>query len=50
MLANCQLNLQRWRMDADRYLDNAERLPFADSSFDVVYHFGGINFFNYPIA
>ena len=24
----------------------AEDLPFADNSFDIVYHIGGINFFN----
>jgi ubiquinone/menaquinone biosynthesis C-methylase UbiE len=46
MLANCQTNLRRWKLDADLYLGNAESLPFADSSFDVVYHVGGINFFN----
>jgi ubiquinone/menaquinone biosynthesis C-methylase UbiE len=46
MLVNCQANLRRWQMDADLYLGNAESLPFADSSFDVVYHVGGINFFN----
>jgi ubiquinone/menaquinone biosynthesis C-methylase UbiE len=46
MLTNCQANLRRWQMDADLYLGNAESLPFADSSFDVVFHVGGINFFN----
>jgi ubiquinone/menaquinone biosynthesis C-methylase UbiE len=46
MLANCQDNLRRWQMDADLYLGNAESLPFTDSSFDVVFHVGGINFFN----
>jgi ubiquinone/menaquinone biosynthesis C-methylase UbiE len=46
MLANCQANLRRWQMDADLYLGNAESLPFIDSSFDVVFHVGGINFFN----
>jgi ubiquinone/menaquinone biosynthesis C-methylase UbiE len=46
MLVNCQSNLRRWQMDADLYLGNAESLPFADSSFDVVFHVGGINFFN----
>jgi len=46
MLANCQSNLQRWQLDADLYLGNAESLPFADASFDVVFHVGGINFFN----
>lgn len=46
MLVNCQANLRRWEMDADLYLGNAESLPFADSSFDQVFHVGGINFFS----
>jgi ubiquinone/menaquinone biosynthesis C-methylase UbiE len=46
MLVNCEANLLRWQMDADLYLGNAESLPFTDSSFDVVFHVGGINFFN----
>jgi ubiquinone/menaquinone biosynthesis C-methylase UbiE/uncharacterized protein YbaR (Trm112 family) len=46
MLVNCQANLRRWELDADLYLGNAESLPFADSSFDVVFHTGGINFFS----
>jgi ubiquinone/menaquinone biosynthesis C-methylase UbiE len=46
MLKRCQVNLTRWGMQADLYLGNAESLPFADSSFDVVFHVGGISFFN----
>jgi ubiquinone/menaquinone biosynthesis C-methylase UbiE len=46
MLTNCQRNLRRWRMDADLYLGNAESLPFADASFDVVFTCGGFNFFS----
>ncbi|MFY9856022.1 MAG: methyltransferase domain-containing protein [Terracidiphilus sp.] len=46
MLANGQNNLRRWQMDADLYLGNAESLPFADSSFDVVFTAGGFNFFS----
>jgi len=46
MLAHCQSNLRRWNIQADLYQGNAEALPFADSSFDVVFHVGGINFFN----
>jgi ubiquinone/menaquinone biosynthesis C-methylase UbiE len=46
MLGNCQVNLCHWKMDADLYLCNAESLPFADSTFDVVFNVGGINFFN----
>jgi ubiquinone/menaquinone biosynthesis C-methylase UbiE len=46
MLANCQANLRRWKMEADLYLGNAENLPFVDSSFDAVYTAGGFNFFS----
>jgi len=46
MLSACQANLRRWEMEADLYLGNAESLPFADSSFDVVFQVGGISFFN----
>ncbi len=46
MLANCQANMRRCGMDADLYLGNAESLPFADSSFDVVYTAGAFNFFS----
>jgi ubiquinone/menaquinone biosynthesis C-methylase UbiE len=46
MLTNCQRNLRRWQLQADLFLGNAECLPFADESFDVVFHVGGINFFN----
>jgi ubiquinone/menaquinone biosynthesis C-methylase UbiE len=46
MLANCQRNLRNWDLDADLYLGNAESLPFGDETFDVVFHVGGINFFN----
>jgi ubiquinone/menaquinone biosynthesis C-methylase UbiE len=46
MLTNCQANLRRWQFKADLFLGNAECLPFADQSFDVVFHVGGINFFN----
>jgi len=46
MLVNCRANLQRWQRPGDLFLGNAECLPFADESFDVVFHVGGINFFN----
>ena len=46
MLANCRTNLRRWGLQGDLFLGNAECLPFADESFDVVFHVGGINFFN----
>jgi len=46
MLVNCRGNFNRWGMGGDLFLGNAETLPFADNSFDVVFHVGGINFFN----
>ncbi|MGO9340140.1 MAG: methyltransferase domain-containing protein [Terracidiphilus sp.] len=46
MLANCQANLRRWGMEGNLYLGNAESLPFADSTFDVVYTAGAFNFFS----
>jgi ubiquinone/menaquinone biosynthesis C-methylase UbiE len=46
MLANGQANLRRWKMEGDLYLGNAESLPFADASFDVVYTAGAFNFFS----
>jgi ubiquinone/menaquinone biosynthesis C-methylase UbiE len=46
MLANCQAKLRRRGLQGDLFLGNAECLPFADCSFDVVFHVGGINFFN----
>jgi len=46
MLTACQGNLQRWQLEADLFLGNAEELPFANDSFDVVFHVGGINFFS----
>jgi ubiquinone/menaquinone biosynthesis C-methylase UbiE len=46
MLTNCQANLRRWELAVELFQGNAEELPFADNSFDVVFHVGGINFFN----
>jgi ubiquinone/menaquinone biosynthesis C-methylase UbiE len=46
MLGRCQANMRRWQFQADLFLGNAESLPFADESFDVVFHVGGINFFS----
>jgi ubiquinone/menaquinone biosynthesis C-methylase UbiE len=46
MLANCKEYFRRWGMEGELFLGNAERLPFADESFEVVFHTGGINFFS----
>src|SRR5690625_822512 len=46
MLKKCKKHLKKWRMQASLYHASAEDLPFADETFDVVFHVGGINFFN----
>ncbi len=46
MLANAQIYLARHHISAELFLGNAEALPFADDSMDVVFHCGGINFFD----
>ena len=46
MLANAQNYLARQHIQAALFLGNAEALPFADNSMDVVFHTGGINFFD----
>ena len=46
MLRRCQDNMRRQKIDAELFLGNAECLPFRDEVFDVVFHIGGINFFN----
>jgi ubiquinone/menaquinone biosynthesis C-methylase UbiE len=46
MLRKCQSNNKKWRYDLSLFNGNAEKLPFQDESFDVVFHNGGINFFN----
>ena len=46
-LRRCQsyVNREGWRVPL--YLGNAEELPFGDSTFDSVFHIGGINFFSH---
>jgi ubiquinone/menaquinone biosynthesis C-methylase UbiE len=46
MIEVARINLERWQMPSTLVLGNAERLPFADESFDQVFHVGGINFFS----
>jgi ubiquinone/menaquinone biosynthesis C-methylase UbiE len=46
MLDQCQDNLARWGREVELFYGNAECLPYQDNSFDVVFHVGGINFFN----
>jgi len=46
MLTMARLQLRHWRIKAGLYQGEAEHLPFADNSFNVVFHVGGINFFN----
>jgi len=46
MLGQCQRNIKKWKMEVELFHGTAEALPFVDEAFDVVFHFGGINFFN----
>jgi len=46
MLRACRRNLRRAHRAATLYQGEAERLPFRDNSFDLVFHVGGINFFS----
>lgn len=46
MLKRCRRNAARWKLDLSLCMGAAECLPFRDEAFDVVFHFGGINFFN----
>ena len=46
MLKQCQRNARKWNLNVALFMGNAECLPFRDETFDVVFHFGGINFFN----
>jgi ubiquinone/menaquinone biosynthesis C-methylase UbiE len=47
-LRQCKKNLKKAGMEAELFLGLGERLPFCDNIFDVVFHMGGINFFNDP--
>lgn len=50
MLQRCQARMRSLAGAALLVQANAERLPLADHSFDVVFHVGGINFFDQPAA
>lgn len=45
MLKQCQKTVRRLGLDVELFQGAAERLPFVDEAFDVVFHVGGINFF-----
>lgn len=46
MLKQAKKHCQRWKMNYDLVHCEGEQLPFKDESFDVVFHCGGINYFN----
>lgn len=46
MLKRCQKNLKKWNVKFELFFGTAEHLPFADETFDVVFHAGGIKFFS----
>lgn len=45
-LKRCNALIRRKKWPVDIFLGNGEDLPFADHSFDAVFHIGGINFFS----
>ena len=46
MLKKCRHNSIKWNIDIGLVQGNAETIPFKDEVFDMVFHIGGINFFN----
>jgi ubiquinone/menaquinone biosynthesis C-methylase UbiE len=50
MLARCRSHALRLGLRFQLCQGMAEHLPFPDSSFDCVFHIGGINFFSDPAA
>jgi ubiquinone/menaquinone biosynthesis C-methylase UbiE len=48
MLLKCRKKILRRWPGPGLVQANAERLPFADGAFDVVFHLGGINLFDRP--
>src|SRR5699024_12623425 len=46
MLKQAVKNDKIWKKQANCFQGNAEVLRFQDDCFDVVFHVGGINFFN----
>jgi ubiquinone/menaquinone biosynthesis C-methylase UbiE len=46
MLKQAKKHMNKWNINAQLFQGTAESLPFRDESFDVVYHVGGINYFN----
>jgi ubiquinone/menaquinone biosynthesis C-methylase UbiE/uncharacterized protein YbaR (Trm112 family) len=48
MLRQCKARIRPCEKTSMLVQANAERLPFADRTFDVVFHLGGINLFDRP--
>jgi len=48
MLKQCKKKIRPYERSSPLVQANAERLPFCDRAFDVVFHVGGINLFDQP--
>ena len=46
MLRQAKKHLKKWKVKSTLIHGEGENLPFKDNFFDVVFHCGGINFFN----
>lgn len=45
MMSHCVSNLHRWKIPAELARADAQKLPYRDNAFDVVFHLGAINLF-----
>jgi len=48
MVRQCRKKFNKWNIGIDLFVGSAEDLLFNDNAFDMVFSFGGINFFNSP--
>lgn len=45
MMSHCVSNLNRWKINSELVRADAQKLPYRDNVFDVVFHLGAINLF-----
>src|SRR5690606_36318782 len=45
MMSHCVSNLNWWKINSELVRADAQKLPYRDNVFDVVFHLGAINLF-----